>query len=53
MGGRRAYERKGDPRFLLPPIRPILPLLPVLPSKNVNNSFNSFLTNEWEFKKIK
>jgi hypothetical protein len=32
VGGRRAYEKKGDPRFLFSPIRPILPLLPVLPS---------------------
>jgi hypothetical protein len=33
MGGRRAYEKKGDPRFLFSPIRPILPLLPVLALK--------------------
>jgi hypothetical protein len=33
MGGMRAYEKKGDPRFLLPPIRPIFPLLPVLALK--------------------
>jgi hypothetical protein len=29
MGGRRAYEKKGDPCFLFSPIRPILPSLPV------------------------
>jgi hypothetical protein len=33
MGGRRAYEKKGYPRFLFSPIRPILPLLPVLALK--------------------
>jgi hypothetical protein len=35
MGGRRAYEKKGDPRFLFSPIRPILPVLALKKSRTM------------------
>jgi hypothetical protein len=46
MEGRRAYEKKGDPRFLFSPIRPILSLLPVLPSKKTKTTLKTNKTVE-------
>jgi hypothetical protein len=40
MGGRRAYEKKGDPRFLFSPILPLLPDL-ALPRYIILSSENA------------